>query len=353
MAWGGARLRPKTACRGTRKPKLILARRLIEGHIAFARKLETRTIDDVRAKWDEAIASIRNRNECPRYEGLEIEPQLGLIPIGRDPRSGLWEFAHVQTGEIAERCSDGKLVIKEETGVVFVLIPGGTFRMGAVRPDENTPEGSDNVDPAADEDEGPVRDVTFSPFFISKYEHTQGQWLRGMGTNPSRFGPGSSVGGKNVDLRHPVEQVSWDDCRACTARLGLGVGLPTEAQWEYAARAGTGTVWWTGNAEKTLQGAANIEYAHAPVGTYAPNAFGLHDTAGNVFEWCQDWYGGYLSGSAKDPRGPAKGSRRVYRGGSWSSGARFCRSARRNWGGPGVRGSGLGLRLARTISSIK
>ncbi len=326
----------------------------VEGHLASARTLKARTIDDVKAKWDEAIASIRNRSECPKYDGLVIEPQVGLVPIGRDRRSGLWEFAHVQTGEIAERGPDGNLVIKEETGIVFVLVPGGTFRMGAVRPDAQNPEGADNVDPFAVEDEGPVHEVTLSPFFMSKYETTQGQWLRVMRGNPSAFSAGGNFVGKELDLRNPVENVSWEDCCAYARRLGLGVGLPTEAQWEYAARAGTKTIWWTGSEEKTLKGSENRGVGPtAPVGTYAPNTFGLYDVAGNVWEWCCDWYGEYASGSVKDPGGAVRGSFRVHRGGSWGINAGGCRSALRYRNDPGLRVDLLGFRFARTGPSTK
>ncbi len=328
--------------------------REIEGRLASARTLKARTIDDVKAKWDEAIASIKNRSECPKYDGLVIEPELGLVPIGRDGRSGLWEFAHLQTGDIAERSPDGNLAVKEETGIVFVLVPGGTFRMGAVRPDAQNPEGADNVDPFAEEDEGPVQEVTLSPFFMSKYETTQGQWLRVMRRNPSVYSAGRNVGGKEIDLRNPVENVSWGDCCAYARRLGPGAGLPTEAQWEYAARAGTKTVWWTGNEEKTVEGAENCAGGRpAPVGTYAPNTFGLYDVAGNVWEWCCDWYGEYASGSVKDPGGPVRGSDRVDRGGSWHDHAGRCRSAIRCGDDPVLRDDDLGFRLARSSSSIK
>ncbi len=346
----------------------------VERRLAFARTVKTCTIDDAKPKWDEAIASIGNRDECPTYGGLVIEPQLGLIPIGRDPRSGLWEFAHLQTGEMAGRDQDGRVIVTEETGVVFVLLPGGTFRMGAARPDERNPEGTPNVDSFAQGDEGPAHAVTLSPFLVSKYETTQGQWLRSMRRKPSSFGAGATAGGREIDLRNPVENVCWDDCRACAERLGLC--LPTEAQWEYAARAGGTSVWPTGNEKKTLQGAANLcdkyckghggspmstyeedlddgHTVHAPVGTYAPNAFGLHDTAGNVAEWCHDWFDYYSPVSAKDPVGPERGSARINRGGSWYYDAAYCRSAYRAWDEPGSRSAYLGLRLVKAVLSAR
>ena len=153
--------------------------------LEFAKGEKKRTIEDVTAQWGEAIASIRSREECPEYDGLVIAPQMGLVPIGRDRQSSLWEFAHIQTGTMPTRDEDGELVLGEESGIVFVLIPGGTFRMGAVRPDEEHPEGSPNVDPHALEHEGPVQEVTLAPFFLSKFEMTQGQWHRNTGENPS------------------------------------------------------------------------------------------------------------------------------------------------------------------------
>jgi serine/threonine protein kinase/formylglycine-generating enzyme required for sulfatase activity len=219
----------------------------------FARTIAERSTTgaEASARWAEAIASIASVSECPPYEGLRITPQLGLLPIGRDPASGLWEFAHLQTGEPAERGADGKLVLTESTGLVLVLLPGGTFTMGAQRNDPNGP----NYDPEAQSNEGPPHEVELSPYFLSKYEMTQGQWQRFTDVNPSyyhreRYSPGWNRGRKGWTALHPVEQVSWFDCEAAMKRLGLL--LPSEAQWEYGARAGTKTVWWTGNEKQAL-----------------------------------------------------------------------------------------------------
>lgn len=201
------------------------------------------------AKWRDAIASIRDPEQCPLYRGLELRPQLGLVPLGRDPRSGLWEFGHLETGEPAERV-DGELVLKEETGIVFVLLPGGTFWMGAQR-------GTDqNHDPQARTNEGPPNEVTLSAFLLSKYEMTQAQWERFAGRNPSTYSRTTYFAGWNADSKpwtglHPVEQVSWLDCMQLLSRLGLT--LPSEAQWEYGARAGTSTVWWCGDEKEGLE----------------------------------------------------------------------------------------------------
>ncbi|MBU0754149.1 MAG: SUMF1/EgtB/PvdO family nonheme iron enzyme, partial [Planctomycetes bacterium] len=310
----------------------------VRRRLEFAETVKEKSILEHGAAWDEAIASIADKAGCPQYNGLVIEPIIGFVPIGRDPTSGLWEFAHLQTGEIPERSADGKLMLTEEMGLVFVLIPGGAFNMGAVRPAEGNPIGSPNVDPEAESNEGPVHEVTLKPFLLSKYEMTQGQWLGFTGDNPSRYGPGGVFGGKEVNLLHPVEQVSWEDCSKILHQLKLR--LPSESEWEYAARAGTCTVFWTGDEAETLQGAANVAdlfcknnggpsswpyeealddgyVVHAPVGSFSANDFGLHDIHGNVSEWCQDIYVGYESTPTDGTANIRGSSSRVRRGGSW------------------------------------
>ncbi len=342
--------------------------------LEFARTIEERTLTGSRAgaRWAEAIQSIANVSECPLYGGLRITPQLGLLPIGRDPNSGLWEFAHLQTGEPAERGTDGKLILNEETGLVFVLLPAGTFTMGAQRSDPAGP----NYDPSANPDEGPVHAVTLSPFFLSKYEMTQGQWLGFVGRKPSQYGPHRystdwNRSGRKADLVHPVERVTWDDCTDVCRRLGLE--LPSEAQWEYGARAGTTTIWWSGNDKRALAEAGNVSdgYAkahgggewgyheldlddgntsHAPVGSYRANAFGLHDVIGNLWEWCADGFHFYEQASKKDPvSDPAGSSNRVTRGGTFGAPASQARSAARLYDSPWLGGATLGVRPARRV----
>ena len=140
-------------------------------------------------------------------------------------------------------------------GLVFVLIPGGTFRMGAVKPDEDSADGAERR-PRSARRRISVTEVPLDPFFLSKYEMTQGQWLQARREEPEPVRPGTNFGGKVVDLRNPVEQVSWEDCDLWLGRLGLM--LPTEAQWEYAARGGTTTPWWTGIGTDGLAKAANL-----------------------------------------------------------------------------------------------
>lgn len=328
----------------------------VRDRLHFARTINERSLGDFRVLWDEAIESIADELDCPQYEGLVIEPIMGLVPIDRDPDSGLWEFAHLQTGKIPIRDMEGKLLLTEEMGLVFVLIPGGTFNMGAVKPSLENPLGSPNVDPMANQDEGPVHEVMLKPFLLSKYEMTQGQWFRSMGNNPSTYYPHSNYlpsmkpGGEAIAVTylHPVEKVSWDDCVDVLRKLKLR--LPSASEWEYAARAGTTTVWWTGNEKESLDGAANLsdstfkKYSgkvilefedwlndgyviHAPVGSYLPNAYGLHDVHGNQWEWCRDSYDKPMASLIVVSDNIAiDSSDRVTRGGCWYGPAFYCRS---------------------------
>jgi formylglycine-generating enzyme required for sulfatase activity/serine/threonine protein kinase len=343
--------------------------------LEFSTTIRDRSVSgpEVAARWTEAIQSIASVVECPLYGALSIKPQLGLVPIGRDPESGLWEFAHLQSGEPAARGTDRRLLLKEETGLVFVLLPGGTFTMGAQR---NDPAG-ESYDPRARSAEGPPHEVRVSPFFLSKFEMTQGQWKRIRGRNPSLYGPHKYVlhwnrSGHKADLLHPVERVSWTTCAEVCGQLGLL--LPSEAQWEYGARAGTTLPWWTGTEPESLAAAANLADAwarthgaspehpfeswddgncvHAPVGGYEPNPFGLFDMQGNVWEWCQERFDehSYHSGQGQEPPAdPIGSSNRVRRGGSFETSAERARSSARGDAAPESLGSGLGLRPARAL----
>jgi formylglycine-generating enzyme required for sulfatase activity len=339
----------------------------IEKRAEFARTVREKSVGAPEAKrrWDAAIAAIA---ESKNYGGLRLVPQLGLLPIGEDADSHLWEFAHLQSGEEAERGADGKLILREETGLVFVLIPGGSFWMGA----QQTDPGGHDFDPNANEDESPVRELTLNPYFLSKYEMTQGQWLRSAGANPSNFLPGLHKDGHTYGLMNPVEQVNWYE--ACEQLRRLDLVLPTEAQWERGARAGTESVWWTGDDKTKLAGAANLadktarvggrpsDYAfedwmddgwlfHAPVGSFRANAFGLHDVVGNLSEWCRDGYGGYGEPvrEGDGERILVKANLRIVRGGNFNEIATEARSAVRRRPTPESVSNLVGMRPARWL----
>ncbi|HET9328784.1 MAG TPA: bifunctional serine/threonine-protein kinase/formylglycine-generating enzyme family protein, partial [Candidatus Eisenbacteria bacterium] len=269
----------------------------VRARLAFARQVRFATIESRRQAWDAAIASIANRSQSPWYGGLRISPQLGLVPIGRDPQSGLWEFAHLQSGQPASRGATGHIRMTDSTGIVLVLIPGGRYFMGATPDRRALPAGAGNLDPFSRLEESPVHEVALDPFFISKFEMTQGQWRRLMHENPSECAAGTRPDNMPYvhSLTHPVERVNHEEAMRAASLLGLT--LPTEAQWEYAARAGTMTPAWWGT-PGAAQGFANAadeasrrshrrdwEYApwddgyagSSPVGIYRPNRFGLHD----------------------------------------------------------------------------
>ncbi|MBR1688243.1 MAG: SUMF1/EgtB/PvdO family nonheme iron enzyme [Prevotella sp.] len=226
-------------------------------------------------------------------------------------------------------------------GVSFVMkgVQGGTFRMGS-------------NDSEAGSDEKPVHQVTVSSFRIGQTEVTQELWKAVMGTKPSFF----------KGAKRPVEQVSWTDCQQFIQRLNAKTGkqfrLPTEAEWEYAARGGNQSrgnkyagsssidaVAWYG-VNSFDKGSKSPDYGTHAVGTKQPNELGLYDMTGNVCEWCSDWYGEYSSNSQTNPAGPSSGSYRVHRGGSWASSARDCRVSDRGLWMPDNRNGPTGLRLA-------
>ena len=217
-------------------------------------------------------------------------------------------------------------------GMEFVLIPAGTFLMGSEK---------------GEADEKPVHQVTTSrPFYLGKYEVTQAQWQAVMGNNPSRF-PGNP--------QRPIEQVSWEDAQAFMRALNAREGgtlyrLPTEAEWEYAVRAGSKTVYSFGDDPGQLKDYGwyqdNANRQTHPVGQLRPNAWGLYDMHGNVWEWIQDWYGPYTSGPVKDPKGPDSGTHRARRGGGWNNAASYCRATNR-YSVVGFRDDFMGIRVAR------
>ena len=230
-------------------------------------------------------------------------------------------------------------------GVSFTMIAveGGTFNMGAQYIDSS----GTNYDNDAVSDEKPVHSVTLSDYYIGETEVTQELWEAVMGSNPSHFGG---------NPQRPVETVSWDDCQEFITKLnqltGKNFRLPTEAEWEYAARGGNKSQGYKYSGSNTIGDVAwyddNSNSRTHNVKTKSPNELGIYDMSGNVWEWCHDWYNSnYYSNSPQtNPTGPSTGSYRVNRGGSWDDIAKFCRvSVRINYD-PDGRFSNYGFRLA-------
>jgi|GEM_PF-1313025 len=221
----------------------------------------------------------------------------------------------------------------------FVLVKGGCFQMGDTFGDGQA-------------DEQPVHTVCVDDFYIGKYEVTQGQWQSIMGSNPSFF--------KNCGEKCPVEQVSWNDIQGFLTKLNAKTGktyrLPTEAEWEYAARSGGKKEKYAGTSSDAALGKyawynANAGLRMRPVGQKQPNGLGLFDMTGNAWEWCQDWYGEayYSQSTRKNPAGPQSGTRRVLRGGSWLFEPAGIRAATRYALLPEVKGDLYGFRLSISV----
>jgi formylglycine-generating enzyme required for sulfatase activity len=239
--------------------------------------------------------------------------------------------------------TENQTYISNSSGMTFRLIPAGTFVMGSL---------SDELGHITDEAQYTVT-ITES-YYMQTTEVTQGQWKAVMGSNPSHF--------DSCGLNCPVEKVSWDDCQTFISALNAkGEGsytLPTEAQWEYAARAGSNKAFTNGGISNTITDSnldimgwydSNSNSTPHAVAQKQANAWGLFDMHGNVWEWCHDWYDTYPTISVTNPGGPSTGSSRVFRGGAWNKYAEKCRSARRGYETTGYRSESLGLRLMRTL----
>jgi formylglycine-generating enzyme required for sulfatase activity len=263
---------------------------------------------------------------------LAHEPEPVTEP---DPQMKAPAGFKAKPGTAAEPGGTGwaKDIVHEKTGMELVFIPAGEFMMGS-------PDGEKD----RERDEGPVHRVRITKgFYLGKYEVTQGEWEKVMGNNPSYFGG---------NVRFPVEMVSWDDCQEFLRKAGNDLRLPTEAQWEYACRAGTGTRFSFGDDDGSLGDyawyLANSGSKPHEVGQKKPNAWGLYNMHGNVWEWCSDWHGEkyYGESPADDPQGPAGGESRVLRGGGWGDDPKLCRAANRNRNSPlGRRICDFGLRV--------
>jgi formylglycine-generating enzyme required for sulfatase activity len=296
------------------------------------------------------------------FGSVPREPNLGQIdgprprPLDCTGADGL-SAAEVRRAQEAwakylGRSVEKTVEIADGVKMTFVLVPPGKFRMGSPADEKEREKGET------------LHEVTLTePFDLAKTEVTQAQYQGLTGDNPSKF--------KGADL--PVETVSWEEARAYAAKLTEKRSdkhvyrLPTEAEWEYSCRGGRPSSYLFGVGEgralssreanfdgKSPYGGAaegpNLE-ATCRVGSYPANALGLSDMHGNVGEWCGDWYGPYPSGDVTNPTGPAEGSSRVIRGGSWVNGAWYCRATSRYGLEPGFRYNFLGFRLARSVPS--
>jgi len=215
----------------------------------------------------------------------------------------------------------------------MVVVPAGAFDMG-------------DLDGSGDADEKPVHRVTIPrPVAVGKYEVTQAEWVAVMGSNPSRF----------TGDRNPVEQVSWNDAkeyvRKLSAKTGKEYRLLSEAEWEYAARAGSRTKYPWGDGIDSSKANYGGTGSTRPVGSYGANAFGLYDTVGNVWEWVEDCWNASYNGAPADGSAWTTGNCavRVLRGGSWLNDPRYVRSAIRDRYGSDIRNYSIGFRVARTL----
>jgi len=218
------------------------------------------------------------------------------------------------------------------SNIEMLLVPGGTFMMGC-SPDDAECSG----------EESPAHSVTLTDaFYMGRTEVTQAQWVAKMGSNPSNFQGASYPNAAN----RPVEMVSWNMIQGFNSVTGLR--LPTEAEWEFACRAGTTTARYGVMNDIAWYAQNWTTYGTQPVAGKLPNALGLYDTLGNVFEWCQDWYGPYSSGSVTNPTGPTTGTLRLFRGGSWNNSSILSRSSARFRTEPSYSdGERWGFRVAR------
>jgi len=357
----------------------------VELRLRWAREIDdlSRAHPRARHTWTAVRDAIRKADDVAAsslYAGMSIEVPIvgwpGLVPIGMNPVTRMWEFYDLRSawdGEsdpfqiaIPEHDERGGIEVTAETGIVFVLLPGGEFWMGAQAED---PDGR-NYDPDAREDEQ-LHPVALSPFLLARHELTQGQWSRlwtwsESDREPSRYKPGEEIGGQLITGANPVEQVSWDMCDLLLTRHGMQ--LPTEAQWEYGCRAGTTTPWQVPREELLAVGnLASEEFSkaggtiaepwadghqvHAPVDSFRPNLFGLFDMHGNVIEWCRDGYGEYGSERPGDGlRATDASSDRCARGGGFVLSAAQARTGYRGRSPAAFRAAPLGLRPARLIA---
>jgi len=327
--------------------------------MARKKKEQQTRLDELKKKRQEEeerrLAEIVQLRETRRIElisALEEDirkyQEIASSPSGKDMKEDAWKSLvskypeaakDLETGDTNRLLSNVKWANAERTftnsiGIKFVLIPPGAFMMGSP------------TDEPGREDNEKQHSVTISKgYYMQATEVTQGQWRAIMGDSPSYF--------KDCGDDCPVEKVSWYDAQEFIKKLNDKEGtdkhrLPTEAEWEYACRAGSTTAFANGGITEKECGCdpnldaigwycGNSEAQPHPVAQKKPNAWGLYDMHGNVWEWCQDWYGDYLLGNVTDPKGPLSGKHRVFRSGGWGINAEGCRSAYRLRNKPGNR----------------
>jgi formylglycine-generating enzyme required for sulfatase activity len=303
--------------------------------VIFSLVARGQVVTNVTSRLENGKAAVSFTLQTPCHCTLSYSPDGGRTFVACKAVSG--DTANNTTGSrtfywdyFADGVFSGSLLFKVEAEMFeMVFVSGGTFQMGS-----NDGES----------DEKPVHTVTLSDYLIGKTEVTQALWKSVMVNNPSHF--------KGDDL--PVERVSWSNCQEFISKLNKMTGktyrLPTESEWEYAARGGTISKGYSYSGSNNLNEVAwygdNSGSTTHPVGSKQPNELGLYDMSGNVWEWCSDWFGRYSSGAQTNPTGASSGSSRVYRGGGWFIDAQRCRvTYRDNNFAPVYRSSYLGFRL--------
>ena len=343
----------------------------VRDQVNWAIESHRRCVEEAGPSW-RAVADAVAADE--RFRGLRLRPQRDLLPLLRDPASGLWEFVHLRSGEhdkeAPARRPDGAVQPTDGMGIVFVLLPGGIFSMGAQADDPSAA----NFDPEARPYEGPVHGVELAPFFLSKYETTQAQWHRLTGGDaPSYYSQAvRPVRGASLTQHNPVESVSFR--RALEVLMDHGLGLPTEAQWEYACRGGSAMPFhfvdrseapryanFADTSVRDIGGQWEVEedltdgyVVHAPIGSFLPNGFGLFDMHGNVEELTCD-----LGLTYRRPTLPGDGLRErqygdpptiMQRGGGFSQRLKALRCSDRSLSeSADYQAASLGVRAARAV----